>query len=235
MEPAALITVEDLRFSYRGSAERRFRLHVASLRVNAGERVALVGPSGSGKTTLLHLVAGVLVPESGRVCVLGTDVARLSEAGRREFRLRRIGMVFQEFELLEYVSAIDNIMLGAFVGDKLDPAVRSARAVEVAAASGISHVLARKPRELSQGERQRVALCRALVASPSLILCDEPTGNLDPESTSRVLDLLLSGAASARAGVLMVTHNHSILHRFDRVLAMADVARAERAPAGVRP
>jgi putative ABC transport system ATP-binding protein len=197
-----------------------FALRVEELVLGAGEVAACIGPSGCGKTTLLHVVAGVLAAGRGTVRVLGAEVSAMSDAERRAFRLGRLGMVFQEFELLEHMTALDNILLGAIIrAGRATPGEREA-AERLAAEVGIGHVLARTPARLSQGERQRVGICRAMVGSPGLILCDEPTGNLDPAATVATLELILTRARASGAGVLMVTHNHQVLDRFDRVIEM---------------
>jgi len=211
-----MITVENLRFGYRSGG---FRLSVPDLSLNDGERLAIVGPSGSGKTTLLNLIAGILTPESGRIHVAGTDVTQLSDVARRRFRASQIGFVFQDFALLDYLSARQNI----FYPYRITPALRldqeaRDRAEALATACGIGDKLDRHPTALSQGEQQRVAICRALVTRPKLILSDEATGNLDPDSKARILDLLFEQAADAGAAVLAVTHDHELLPRFERVL-----------------
>jgi len=229
MEPPAVISLDEVRFSYsaHGHPADGFGIAVGSMRISAGERVAIIGPSGSGKTTLLHLIAGVLRPHSGRVEVLGTDISTLPDAKRRAMRLERIGMIFQEFELLEYLTALENITLSARLGPSL-PNTRgmpvAARALELARIAGVEHVLHRKPRALSQGERQRIAICRALVTSPGVLLCDEPTGNLDPANTRAILHMLTDRASIGNASVIMVTHNHQSLDRFDRVIDSATFA-----------
>ncbi|MFA6043698.1 MAG: ATP-binding cassette domain-containing protein [Phycisphaerales bacterium] len=220
------VTLEDVTFAYPGAS---FSLRVEELHIHAGEHVACIGPSGSGKTTLVSLIAGLLVPQAGRVLTLGHRMSALPDAERRSVRRSRIGMVFQEFELLEYLSALDNIALAWNLGAATDRGALKIAAIEAAQAAGISHLLARKPRQLSQGERQRVALCRALATRPKLILCDEPTGNLDPTATNAVLDLLLAQARATGAALLMVTHNHTLLPRFDRVIDLAAFALAPAA------
>jgi len=217
-----MIELRSVRYAYAGGSAGRFALKIDELNIDRGEVVACAGPSGAGKTTLLHLVAGVLRADSGCVRVLGEDLSKLSDARRRALRLGRIGMVFQEFELLEYVTAGENILISARLGGGPLSAgggtgVR-ARAEALAATARIAHLLDRKPRMLSQGERQRVAICRALAPGPELILCDEPTGNLDPETSVRIVDLLLEEASRSGATVLMVTHNHDVLGRCDRVI-----------------
>lgn len=211
-----MLELEDVRFRYGDSG---FALHVPELSVEAGERVAVVGPSGSGKTTLLHLMAGILVPDSGRIRVGETDVAALSETARRAFRVEQIGLVFQELELLDYLDVLDNVLLPYRIHPALalGEGVRE-RARTLANQLGIGHRLDRAPRSLSQGERQRAAVCRALVTRPPLMLCDEPTGNLDPGNKVRVLDALFAAAADAEATLLVVTHDHELLPRFDRAL-----------------
>lgn len=215
MATEQVVQLRGVEFAYAAGGGA-FALRVPEFSLARGEAVACVGPSGCGKTTLLHLVAGVLAPGRGSVRVLGEELGSMAEGRRRELRLRRVGMVFQEFELLEYLTARENVLIASRFTD-LDRRELGARADALAEAAGVGHLLARKPRRLSQGERQRVALCRALVTRPELVLCDEPTGNLDPETTRRVLDLVLDRARADGAGVLCVTHNHDLLSRFDRV------------------
>ncbi|MEO1108033.1 MAG: ABC transporter ATP-binding protein [Pseudomonadota bacterium] len=219
-----MIRVEDLSFSYSSGA---FRLRVPQLSLREGERLAIVGPSGSGKTTLLNLIAGVLTPETGCIEVAGTNVSGLPNAARRRFRASHIGFVFQDFALLDYLSARQNILYPYRITPalKLDFAARS-RAEALAEACGIGDKLDRHPEALSQGEQQRVAICRALVTQPKLILSDEATGNLDPESKGRILDLLFEQATSAGATVLAVTHDHELLPRFERVIDFAQYREA---------
>ncbi|MDX1744171.1 MAG: ABC transporter ATP-binding protein [Ruegeria sp.] len=214
-----MISVENVSFGYGADG---FRLHVPHLSLRERERLAIVGPSGSGKTTLLNLIAGILLPNSGRIDIDGTDVTGLSDAERRQFRASRIGFVFQDFALLDYLSARQNILYPYRITPalKLDADARG-RAEALADACGIGDKLDRHPAALSQGEQQRVAICRALVTQPKLILSDEATGNLDPESKGRILDLLFQQASDAGATVLAVTHDHELLPRFERVIDFA--------------
>ncbi|MEM7520492.1 MAG: ABC transporter ATP-binding protein [Pseudomonadota bacterium] len=214
-----MITVKDLTFRYPGT---NFRLRVPEFTQQDHERVAIVGPSGSGKTTLLNLIAGILTPEAGRIDVAGTDVARLSDMARRRFRAGTIGFVFQDFALLDYLSARQNILYPFRISPALTlNAEARSRAESLAASCGIADKLDRHPTALSQGEQQRVAICRALVTQPKLILSDEATGNLDPDSKTRILDLLFEQATQAGSPVLAVTHDHELLPRFDRVIDFA--------------
>lgn len=214
-----MVALEDVGFRYR---EGGFSLRIPSLRVAGGERVAIVGPSGSGKTTLLHLVAGVIPPERGRVWVGDAELSAMSDAERRAFRIRMIGMVFQEFELLEYLSVLDNILLPCRITGALPltDAVRR-RAAELVDRVGLGGKLRRNVTRLSYGERQRVGVCRALLTRPPLLLADEPTGNLDPANKVRVLDILLEFAAETGATLVTVTHDAALLPRFGRVVDMA--------------
>jgi putative ABC transport system ATP-binding protein len=211
-----MISIKDLRFRY---AEGEFALHVPELTVGKGEKVAVIGPSGSGKTTLLNLIAGIRTPQSGEVVTQGTDVGALDDSARRDFRIRQIGLVFQEFELLEYLNVLDNILLPYRINRSLmlNKDVRG-RAAELAGDVGIGNHLARYVDHLSQGERQRVSVCRALLARPPLILADEPTGNLDPTNKGRVLDILFDYVDRNDATLVTVTHDHDLLSRFGRVI-----------------
>ena len=211
-----MICLTDLDFRY---GEGDFALRIARLAIRPGESVAVIGPSGSGKTTLLHLIAGIATPRAGSVTTAGVEVSALDEPARRDFRIRRVGLVFQEFELLEYLDVLDNILLPFRINRALhlDSAVRE-RAHELAREVGIGDKLGRFPDRLSHGERQRVAICRALVGQPSLLLADEPTGNLDPANVDRVLDILFGYAEQSGATLVTVTHDHDLLNRFGRVI-----------------
>ncbi len=192
-----------------------------------GETVALIGPSGSGKTTLLQLLAGILTPRAGSVVTDGVEVSVLSDGERRSFRVTRVGLVFQEFELLEYLSVLDNVLLPY----RIHPALRltsdvQARARGLAERMGIGDLLDRRPRHLSQGERQRAAVCRALLPEPPLLLADEPTGNLDPANKERVLDLLFEEVEARSTTLVAVTHDHELLDRFGRVIDFKSFAAA---------
>ena len=218
----ARVDVRELRFAYETSANGDgFSLALDEFHVAAGEHVAVIGPSGCGKTTLLDLIAGLLLPTSGRVAVDDVAWSELSDAERRRRRLRTVGLVFQQFELLAHLTVRENILLPYFLDDtlQLDDDTRS-HVIELARATGIERHLDRRPELLSHGERQRVAICRALVTRPSLVLADEPTGNLDPDTTHAVLDLLLAEVERVGATLLMVTHDHGLLPRFGRTLEL---------------
>jgi len=211
-----VIKIQDLEFRY---GEGEFRLRIPDLVIERGSTTAFIGPSGSGKTTLLNLLAGIVLPGRGRVEAGEVEVSGLTDRERRNFRITRVGLVFQEFELLEYLSVLDNILLPYRINPslKLDAAVRE-RAAELARSVGIADKLGRHPGRLSQGERQRVAVCRAVLPGPAVLLADEPTGNLDPVNAGRVLDILFDFARQGEATLVAVTHDHDLLPRFERVI-----------------
>ena len=217
-----MIELCDIRFRY---PESHFALELAPTRVADGEHVALVGPSGCGKTTLLNMLAGILLPDAGSVSVAGERVDLLPDARRRDFRIRRLGLVFQNFELLDYLTVRDNILLPLRIGRGL-AVTRDLRdrVATLAERLSIADKLERHPQQLSQGERQRVAVARALLLSPPVLLADEPTGNLDPANKFAVLDLLLDSAREHGATLLAVTHDRELLERFDRVVDFSDIS-----------
>jgi ABC-type lipoprotein export system ATPase subunit len=210
------IEVKDLNFRYRNG---NFSLRLPEFHVDASERMAIIGPSGTGKTTLLNLLAGCYLPDSGSVLIQETDIVAMSDRARREFRICHIGMIFQEFELLDHLSVLDNILLPYRITPYLmyGPSIRE-RAAFLAEEVGLEDKLKRNVRQLSQGERQRVAVCRSLLPEPSLLLCDEPTGNLDPVNSKHVMDIMFKYAEDHGSTMVSVTHDHEIAHRFDRTL-----------------
>jgi ABC-type lipoprotein export system ATPase subunit len=217
-----MIDIRQLEFRYR---EGNFHLHVTDLQVKGGATVAMVGPSGTGKTTLLDLVAGYRIPDAGVINVNGEEISSLRDKERRDFRIRNIGLVFQEFELIEYLNVIDNILLPYRITPSLQ--LRQGvydRAVSLAREVGISDKLRRNVIRLSQGERQRVAVCRALLPEPALLLCDEPTGNLDPTNKEHVMDIIFDYVNRNSTTLVVVTHDHELLPRFGRVIDFKEFA-----------
>jgi len=185
--------------------------------------VAVIGPSGAGKTTLLNLIAGIVTPIEGAVNVDGIEVSELSDAQRRIFRISNIGFVFQDFELLDYLNVMDNILHPYRINSAmhLNKQVRM-RAATLAEEMRIGDKLKRLSNDLSQGEKQRAAICRALLPLPKLILSDEATGNLDPTNKVRILELLFRSVEDHDATLLAVTHDHELLKHFDRVVDFQD-------------
>ncbi len=220
-----MIAIRHLLFRYPNAT---FRLQMESLEIPAGSRVAIVGPSGSGKTTLLNLIAGIAPVTSGSLRVFDQELYQLSDAARRDFRSRQIGFVFQQFELVPYLRLLDNILLPYLINRslRLTAEVRQ-RAERLAEQLGLADKQRRYLHQLSQGEQQRVALCRSLVNQPRLILADEPTGNLDVSNKHKVLDILFEQAAANGQTLLVVTHDTGILEGFDRILDFNDFCQAE--------
>lgn len=217
-----MIEVNNVTFAYKVGG---FRIDIPKLGVEAGEKVAVIGPSGRGKTTLLHLLAGVLVPSAGRIEVDGTDISALGREDRGDYRALRMGMVFQEFELLAYLDCIDNVLLPYRISPvlTLDDEAR-ARAKALVREVGLDGKERRYPRHLSQGERQRIAVCRALVTRPAILLGDEPTGNLDPDNRDRIMDTLWRYSCETQAPLVVVTHDRELLGRFDRTIDVRELS-----------
>jgi len=222
-----MIDIRKLDFSYRRqSADKEpFRLRIDEFVVKQGTSTALVGPSGSGKTTLLGLIAGTLQANGGNINVCDQMISELAEGDVGRFRIRHVGQVFQAFELLNYLTVIENVMLPWYIiggGRKTD---KRKRAADLLSGVGLASKIDSRPGELSQGEQQRVAVCRAMLNNQPLLLADEPTGNLDQENKQNVVDLLVEQAARNNSTLLMVTHDESLLASFDSVLDMRSIAR----------
>jgi putative ABC transport system ATP-binding protein len=213
------LLIENLTKSYRQPDGGRIPvLDVERFELGRGEQVALLGSSGGGKTTLLNVIAGLRTPDSGRVLIDGVDVTALPEAARDRFRAERIGFVFQTFNLLPAFTALENVLLGmSFGGRKVD----RKRAHELLDRVGLSHRLHNRPSQLSVGERQRVAVARALANKPSLMLADEPTANVDAANQQNVLDMIRTACREQNVSLLMVTHSPQVAEQFDRVEQLA--------------
>jgi ABC-type lipoprotein export system ATPase subunit len=205
--------------AYGSGAARRRVLDGASLDAQAGELLAIIGPSGSGKSTLLHVVAGLDRVDAGAIAVAGAPVHRLGERALTRLRRDQIGLVFQAFHLVPELTGAENVVLPARANGGGARAAGRARAL--IARLGLADAAARRPAELSGGEQQRLAIARALVNEPSLILADEPTGNLDDAAGASVLDLLREVASDGRA-VLLVTHDARAGAIADRTLRLVD-------------
>ena len=199
-------------------------MRVRSLTVGPGETVALVGPSGAGKTTLLRLIAGILEPASGGIAFNGEDLRALTPQARRQMRLARVGVVFQDFALMDYLTAGENLLLPLRLGGGVT-AELEARARAFADRLEVGKYWARPTKELSQGEQQRVAIARALVHGPALVLADEPTASLDSARKMTAAQFMLDDARSRQAVLIMVTHDPELLPLFDRVVNLEDLAR----------
>ncbi|XAL97972.1 ABC transporter ATP-binding protein [Phycisphaeraceae bacterium D3-23] len=236
-----MIELTDVQFAYETANNNGFTLRVDALALPARSRTAVVGPSGSGKTTLLHLIAGILTPRpgsGGSVVVDGNNLGAMNDADRRRFRRRSLGMVFQTIELIDYLDVRGNILLPYRLGAglMLDKAAHE-HINTIAQRVGLSDMLGRKPEHLSQGERQRVAICRALAGRPKLLLADEPTSALDDATTASTLDLLFELAEEHGTTLVVLTHDRTLLPRFDQVVTVeaGDVSQGMMTTAGGTP
>lgn len=211
-----MIEIRNLAFAHPGNASG---ICLQELDLADGQSLAVIGPSGSGKTTFLNLLSGLLRPDRGTICVNGAQVEQMSRRAAERYRARTVGYIFQDFGLLDYLNAGDNILHPFRIapGRRVTTAAR-ARAETLAVSLGIADRLAHFPSQLSHGERQRVAICRAVVTEPLLLLADEPTGNLDPETAEHIIRHLLAERLRLGASLVMVTHDHGLLDRFDQVL-----------------
>jgi putative ABC transport system ATP-binding protein len=219
-----MLVLEHVRKSYlEPNGERLPILDIPRFEIAAGEQVVLRGRSGCGKTTLLNCIAGLTTADSGRVVLNGRDVSELPEATRDRFRAGYIGFVFQTFNLLPAFTALENVMLGmSFTGGRPD----AARARQLLEEVGLGHRLTHKPRALSVGEQQRVAVARALANRPVLLLADEPTANVDPAHQQHIIDLLRSACQRENIAMLLVTHSTEVAQQFSRIEQLEEINRA---------
>lgn len=214
--PPAL-ELQGLRKGYLEGGRTHVVLDGVDARIDAGERVAILGPSGSGKSTLLNLICGIDLPDAGSVRVAGTDLTALGERERTLFRRHRVGFVFQFFNLLPTLTVLENLLLPVELKGEVGPA-EEARARDLLARVGLAERADAFPDRLSGGEQQRVAVARALVHQPDLVLADEPTGNLDEDTGARVAGLLDELVRRDGRTLVVVTHSRELASRMDRVL-----------------
>jgi len=210
-----MVDVENVRKIYKRDTQEITVLDGISLEVPEGEFVALMGPSGSGKTTLLNLIAGIDRPTSGKVVVGGTDVARLSESALAEWRSRNVGFIFQFYNLIPVLSAIENVELPLLLTN-LSKKERRERALTALKVVGLADRSSHYPRQLSGGQEQRVAIARAIVADPKVLVADEPTGDLDARSAHEILDLIQTLNRDFKKTIVMVTHDPRAAERAHR-------------------
>jgi len=221
-----LLTVRNLTKSFATPEGAKVRIiDVAGFELAPGEQVALRGESGSGKTTFLHLIAGILRPNSGEIVIDGIEMTALDESRRDALRAEKIGYIFQNFNLLQGHTVLENVLLGmSFAPGGAD----GGRARALLERVGLGNRLRHFPRELSTGQQQRVAVARAIANRPKLVLADEPTGNLDNRNTAAALDLIKETCAECGAALLLVSHDDATLARFERVREFGEINRMDR-------
>jgi putative ABC transport system ATP-binding protein len=220
VEHTPALEATDLHKSLPLGRERISILNGISLRVERGEFVAITGPSGSGKSTLLGIIAGLDTPTSGRVLVAGLDITRMSESRLAAIRNARIGMVFQTFNLIPTLTALENVEIPLYVGKH--PGSPAARAKELLGLVGLSHRLRNRPNQLSGGEQQRVAVARALATNPTIVIMDEPTGNLDKQNGDNILQMVRDLRAATGTTFVIATHDAAIAQSADRAIHIVD-------------
>jgi putative ABC transport system ATP-binding protein len=212
-----ILKADNLTKKFRSGTEEITVLHDINFEVSAGQGISIVGPSGSGKTTLLGLCAGLDSPTSGSVTLMNVQLNRLSEDDRAYIRNQYVGFVFQNFQLLPTLTAIENVLIPLEMRGAKDgkPAAR-----ELLDRVGLSHRLDHYPAQLSGGEQQRVAIARAFITSPKIVFVDEPTGNLDEETAHTITELLFSMNREEKTTLIMVTHNYSLAEHTGRVMTL---------------
>lgn len=231
---APIVDMADVHFAWPSRAHP-FSLAVPRFTLARGERLLLIGPSGSGKSTFLSLLTGILAPQSGRIDILGEDLAPMSSAARDRFRVEHFGIIFQMFNLLPYGSVLDNVVLPlSFAARRRDRVMRAggavAEATRLLARLGLDAPgLAQSPASgLSVGQQQRVAAARALIGRPEIVIADEPTSALDRNRQMAFLDLLFAETEAAGASLVMVSHDETLGAHFSRVVQLGDIAIATR-------
>ena len=228
------IDISELRFFWETSSAPV--LDISGLRVDKGDRVFIEGPSGSGKSTLLALIAGVLTPQQGAVTILGERLDTLSSAQRDRFRANHMGVIFQMFNLIPYLSVVENVTLPCrFSRFRRERVLRSDSSLEAEARRLLSHLdmdhpglLSRQVTELSVGQQQRVAAARALIGSPEIVIADEPTSSLDADHRHSFIELLFEKCRDTQATLIFVSHDTSIASLFDQVIRLSEINRADR-------
>jgi len=221
---SAILEVDQLRKTYRSGEGELTVLKEVSFVLNEGDSIAIVGPSGSGKTTLLGLCAGLDLPSSGRVSVMGRDLGSMDEDGRAALRNQSVGFVFQNFQLLPTLTALENVMVPMELLGKRG--VRE-RALELLREVGLSERASHYPAQLSGGEQQRVAMARAFINEPRLLFADEPTGNLDSQNSEHIVELLFGLNKTAGTALVLVTHNPELAQLTRRIIRLKSGAVVE--------
>lgn len=213
-----IITASNVSRLYRSGAKEVRALDSVTCQIKKGGSLAIAGPSGAGKSTLMHLLGGLDAPTSGAIIFEGTDLYKLPDKERARIRNRRIGFIFQSYYLLPELNALENVMLPAMISGRYS----ESRAREILRLVGLEKRASHKPSELSGGESQRVAIARSLINEPEVLLCDEPTGNLDSASSDSIFNLLFEIRSRCHTALVIVTHNEAIAGLADSVLRLKD-------------
>ena len=211
-----ILQISDLHFQYPASD---FKIEVSDIKITQGSKIAISGKSGSGKTTLIHLISGILKPQSGEILFFDKSITDMNDNDIRKHRISNIGFIFQEFELLDYLNVMDNLVLPYKINKSLslDEEIKD-KAKEIANRIGIGNKLDQHPKQLSGGERQRLAIARALITSPPLIIADEPTGNLDDKTSNIVMDEITDQVSYTNSTLIMISHNNELISSFDEII-----------------
>lgn len=211
-----ILQISDLHFQYPASD---FKIEVSDIKITQGSKIAISGKSGSGKTTLIHLISGILKPQSGEILFFDKSITDMNDNDIRKHRISNIGFIFQEFELLDYLNVMDNLVLPYKINKSLslDEEIKE-KAKEIANRIGIGNKLDQHPKQLSGGERQRLAIARALITSPPLIIADEPTGNLDDKTSNIVMDEITDQVSYTNSTLIMISHNNELISSFDEII-----------------
>ena len=211
-----ILQIRDLHFQYPASD---FKIEISNIKITQGSKIAISGKSGSGKTTLIHLISGILKPQSGEILFFDKSITDMNDKEIRKHRISNIGFIFQEFELLDYLNVMDNLVLPYKINKSLsiDEEIKN-KAKEIANRIGIGNKLDQHPKQLSGGERQRLAIARALITSPPLIIADEPTGNLDNKTSNIVMDEITDQVSYTNSTLIMISHNNELISSFDEII-----------------
>lgn len=211
-----ILQISDLHFQYPASD---FKIEVSDIKITQGSKIAISGKSGSGKTTLIHLISGILKPQSGEILFFDKSITDMNDNDIRKHRISNIGFIFQEFELLDYLNVMDNLVLPYKINKSLslDEEIKD-KAKEIANRIGIGNKLDQHPKQLSGGERQRLAIARALITAPPLIIADEPTGNLDDKTSNIVMDEITDQVSYTNSTLIMISHNNELISSFDEII-----------------
>ena len=211
-----ILQIRDLHFQYPASD---FKIEISNIKITQGSKIAISGKSGSGKTTLIHLISGILKPQSGEILFFDKSITDMNDNDIRKHRISNIGFIFQEFELLDYLNVMDNLILPYKINKSLslDEEIKN-KAKEIANRIGIGNKLDQHPKQLSGGERQRLAIARALITSPPLIIADEPTGNLDDKTSNIVMDEITDQVSYTNSTLIMISHNNELISSFDEII-----------------